>query len=107
GTAGTTSYDSRGNTTSAVDALGNRVTMTYDSIFDQPTSFQDPLGNSLAFSRDARGNQTQTIYPDNTSEQYSYDPAGNIVQAVNRRSQATHLTYDVHNLLVHRDYADG
>ena len=55
-----------------IDALGRRTTHTYDE----------------------RGNKIQTVYADDTSEGWAYDPANRMVAITNKAGQVTLSLYD-------------
>ncbi|MBU7022370.1 MAG: exo-alpha-sialidase, partial [Theionarchaea archaeon] len=64
-------YDSCGNVTSIIDALGNTTDYSYESRFGK----------------------TEVVYPDSTTETFSYDDVGNLVQKTDS-SGITTFTYN-------------
>ncbi|MBU6997271.1 MAG: exo-alpha-sialidase, partial [Theionarchaea archaeon] len=64
-------YDSCGNVTSIIDALGNTTYYNYESKFGK----------------------TEVVYPDSTTETFSYDDVGNLVQKTDSNGITT-FTYN-------------
>jgi len=48
-------------------------------------------GNGMQYGYDSHGNLTSITYEDGTHENFSYDAAGNVITATNRRRQT--VTY--------------
>jgi YD repeat-containing protein len=70
-----------------INPLGERMDLTYEPLTNGLQGFQDPQGNLTTCSYDTRGNLLAITYPNGTSEQFAYDPLGNLTETVNRRSQ--------------------
>jgi RHS repeat-associated protein len=100
-------YDEQGNLTKQIDPLGHEVSLTYNPVLNRLLGIQDQRGNSIRYSYDSRGNQTEITYADGSAEQFSYDSSGNLTQAVNRRHIPVNFTYNKDGLLLRKDYADG
>jgi RHS repeat-associated protein len=100
-------YDGQGHLISEVDPLQRRIDMTYDPTLDRLTSFRDAGGHTTRYAYDAQGNLRTITYADGSAEQFSYDPLGNLTEAVNRREQPLRYTYDSRGLVTRKDYADG
>ena len=78
----TYAYDRLGNLTTVTDALGNRTTLTYDTL-SRKTSMRDPdLG-------------TWT---------YAYDRHGNLIRQTDAKRQQTHFRYDALHRRTQKDY---
>ncbi len=78
----TYAYDRLGNLTAVTDALGNRTTLTYDTL-SRKTSMRDPdLG-------------TWT---------YAYDRHGNLIRQTDAKRQQTHFRYDALHRRTQKDY---
>ena len=121
------SYDSRGLATAVRDRAGNRTEHDYDvfgrpietrqllevpgpppSVVpirtayaynrdDQLTSQADPRGRTTRFEYDTAGRLRGTVLPDQTSDDYSYDQAGNVIAYRDRNGLRRDLTWDMVN----------
>ena len=100
-------YDTRGNLTSVVDALGHETTFEYSPTFHLPFRVTDARGNSLVYRYDTSGNLSSITYPDGSIEQYEADEAGNPVSVTNRRSQEINYEYDSRGLVTRQTFPDG
>jgi len=89
----TYSYDNQGNVIQAVDQAGNRISMAYDPIFSRLTTFKDSRGNKTTFVLDGNGNVTSEIYPNGTSQSYTYDHFGLPSSSTDRKGQTKLYSY--------------
>ena len=105
----TNSYDQNRNLIRTTSPDGSVVAYTYSGPFHGLTSYTDPDGNTTSYAYDDRGNQLSITYADNSEEQFSYDPLGNLTDTINRRGQwaSTMLTNMSMGQLVREDFADG
>ncbi|MEU6322774.1 RHS repeat-associated core domain-containing protein [Streptomyces sp. NPDC047009] len=119
------SHDSRGLPTAVTDRAGNRTEHDYDvfgrrietrhllqvpdaqpSVVpirtaysynrdDQLTSQVDHLGRTTRFEYDTAGRLRSTVLADLTSDEYSYDQAGNVTSYRDRNGMQRNLTWDL------------
>src|SRR5206468_1884104 len=75
-------FDSRGNTLSQTDALGQTTMFEYTPGTNLLTATTDPLGRTTRFAYDAQGNVTATTDPAGTQRGFTYDPTFNKVTSV-------------------------
>lgn len=114
-------YDSRGNLTQVIDALGGKSNATYDENnqllkltvngVEQLKNTYDSQGN-LMESRDALGRITVFTYgekgrpasitrPDGGSVRLTYDEKGNITGITDPYGNRSRYEYDAHNRVIH------
>lgn len=107
-------YDAVGRLTNRVDAMGN-VHRTEYELFDRQVAQKDPALNTTVTFRDAAGNQTGILRPDNvtTTNYYTsqsrllisidtagqtnsfiHDHAGNLLTLTDARGASHHYTYN-------------
>ncbi len=97
------SYDASGKVDTITDRIGNSIGYVYDSegrVLRREV--RDPDGNlttALSAEYDQAGRLLKLTHPDGSSEQRSYDPAGNLAASVNGLNQATAYGYDALNRL--------
>jgi len=81
----TYNYDINGNTTSATWSSGTQfvgtqysitANATYDSVFSDPLTLTDPLGNTTAINYDTYGNATSVIDPLGHQTTFAYNGMG-------------------------------
>jgi RHS repeat-associated protein len=99
--------DSQGNLLSSLDALGQKVDLSYESKFDKLATLQDQRGNITGYTYTEKGDLSGITYVDGSTETYSYDAQGNVTVAVNRRGEKIEYTYDTKGLLLNKKYPDG
>lgn len=112
-------YDNVGNPTSVLEADGDRVTWTYDNVYQLKTEVRtgtgayrlthtyDPVGNRTAqadgasittYTYDA-ANQLSVSFPATSTVTYAYDKAGNLEVEQSGSGRTTH-TWDSENRLL-------
>lgn len=69
--------------------------------------FRDAAGNLTTFQYDAYGHVTQTTFPSNLFESYSYDLDENLLSKTDRNGHAINYTYDYLNRLSQKAYPDS
>ncbi|MFH1777869.1 MAG: DUF6531 domain-containing protein [Candidatus Omnitrophota bacterium] len=104
----TYTYDNYGNLTKITDALENETSYGYD-LAGRRISSTDANGNTAqycyALSSDssscgcdsasgASDKITKIIYPDNTTEEFEYDPCGNLTKKTDANGNETLYDYD-------------
>ncbi len=60
--------------------MARRVTYTYSGPFNRLTSYTDPNGNTTNYGYDSKGNLLAITYANETQDQFSYDPLGNLTE---------------------------
>jgi RHS repeat-associated protein len=103
----TNRYDSHGNLIGYTDPAGNSVSFIYTGPFNKLGSYTDAKGNTTAYSYSSQGNLLAITYPNNSIEQFSYDPLGNLIDSINRRGQAIGYSYNTSGQLTRESFADG
>ncbi|MDX8430226.1 MAG: RHS repeat-associated core domain-containing protein (plasmid) [Candidatus Algichlamydia australiensis] len=88
-------YDTRSNLTLESNEIATTKT-TYDSL-NNPIEIIDPRGNRTTHHYNVRNQIIQTTYPDQTTETFTYDPAGNLIKQVDKCSRQIYTTYDYAN----------
>ncbi len=101
------SFDVNGNVISETDPLGNTLSFSYSATTNALTSFKDALGNTTSYNYDSKGNLLSIAYPDNTKEQFSYDPLGNLIDSIDQNGNAIGYTYNNNGQIVAEQFADG
>jgi RHS repeat-associated protein len=100
-------YDGKGNLLSSIDPAGNTINFTYTGPFNELASYTDAKGNTTSYSYSGQGNLLAITYPNNSIEQFSYDPLGNLIDSINRRSDAIGYSYNTSGQLSRESFADG
>ncbi|MBV8278127.1 MAG: hypothetical protein JO170_23095, partial [Verrucomicrobia bacterium] len=89
----TNSYDSNGFLQKIVDALGGtQASFTYDSV-GRVETYTDVNGFTRTYSYDNLDRITQVLYPDSTTETYTYQ-ALSLVESKDRLGRVTKYKYD-------------
>ena len=91
-------YDTSGNRTSVTNALGNKISYTYDPTSNKVTSVTDPLGNVTASDYDAKGNLKTIKDPNGHTMTFTYDSFGELTAIEDALKNVTTLDYDFGNL---------
>jgi RHS repeat-associated protein len=100
-------YDSQGNIIGVTDALDSRIALTYTPIFNKLQNLTDQRGNTMKYGYDTVGNLTGIIYADTTSESFSYNSQGKVLQSTDRKGSKIDYTYDTQGRLLTATSADG
>ena len=103
----TNTYDQNDNLIRTTSPDGSSIAFAYSGPFNRLTSYTDPDNNTTRYGYDDHGNQVSITYADNSEEQFSYDPLGDLTDTINRRGQGIHDTYNSMGQLVREDFADG
>ncbi len=82
-------------TTNAYDLAGELVAVT------------DPIGQATRHVYDDAGRLVQTLYPDGTTEAYTFDNVGNLIAKTDRSGRTIRYTYDGLNRLSTAVYPGG
>ena len=88
----TYTYDNRGNLTKTSNSIATTQT-TYDFL-GNPTTTIDSRGKQTKRTYNICGQVTKIIYPDNTTETFTYSPSGNLIEKVDQSSRRIQTTYD-------------
>ncbi len=99
GNTSAVSYDAASRPTTFTDRLGNKTTVTYDSVSGYRASATDAVGNTTTWSYQAQAqgdftffNLAKIAYADGTSESFAYDASGNLATATDRAGKKTAYT---------------
>ncbi|MGH9905431.1 MAG: DUF6531 domain-containing protein, partial [Pyrinomonadaceae bacterium] len=96
-------YDSSGNLTSITNLAGTPAAatygLTYEPVFNQITSFTDPLNHTTSFSRDSLGSLVGVTDSVGHNSTYTYDAQGRRLSATNALNQTTRFSYDSADLI--------
>ena len=87
-------YDANGNILTVTDALGNTASLTYDPIFNEITSFTDPLGHVSSTTYDANGNAITITDADGNVSRLSYAAGGLLTGATDQLGNTTMIGLD-------------
>ncbi|WP_124950338.1 RHS repeat-associated core domain-containing protein [Sulfuriferula thiophila] len=101
---GTAPLGCRGQISSVTNALNQTTSITQYDANSQPLSLTDPNGLTTSLTYDLRQRLT-SLTQGNLLTQYSYDPAGNLIQISLPSGQTIHYTYDAAHRLT--DIQDG
>ncbi|MEQ1667384.1 MAG: DUF6531 domain-containing protein, partial [Sulfuriferula sp.] len=102
--SGTAPIGCRGQISSVTNALNQTTNITQYDANSQPLSLTDPNGLTITLSYDLRQRLTR-LTQGNLTTQYSYDPAGNLIQVSTPNGQTISYTYDAAHRLT--DIQDG
>jgi YD repeat-containing protein len=95
-------YDSRGNLTKEIDALGNARTWTYDSRGNVLTE-TDKRNKVTLHEYDAAGNRIKTTNPLNQVTTFTSDAVGNLISRTDPKLHTTGFRYDGLDRLVEEE----
>ena len=103
----TVGYDAAGRRTTMTDRSGNTITNTYDSTSGQLTTLTLPSGSAnftytprVDSSGVTHYDQTGVIYPDGTTEAFTYDASGNMTSHTDQRLNTRSFSYDANGLRI-------
>ena len=102
--AGRIFYDGLDRPVRVVDANGQAIEYTYAG--SNLTSLQDSRGSLTSYQHDPLNRLIAVVYPDLTTEQFSFDIHGNLATYTNNRSQVMTYAYDAADRLVSITYPD-
>ena len=101
-------YMSFGVLARTVDQAGRTNRFTYDNDGNgYLISHTDPLGHTTTYGRDILGRKTRSVYPDGSSESWSYDALGRLLTHTNELGGVTRYTRDTNGLQTRIDYPDS
>ncbi|QIR40677.1 hypothetical protein HCG51_30950 [Tolypothrix sp. PCC 7910] len=101
------SYDAQGRLLSQTDPLNQKVSFTYTGNLDAPTTVTDNKGQVTQYSYNTYGELTGITHANGTSQTFSYDLSGNVVQAKERSGDTFQYTYDSQGKLTRKTFDDG
>ena len=85
---------------------GRYVDFVYSGVY--PTEVKDFTGRSVRYLNDANGYLTKVTYPDNTTEEYTYNVNGNMLTVKDRRANMMVTNeYDANQRVQKQTLADG
>jgi RHS repeat-associated protein len=102
--SGTAPLGCRGQISSVTNALNQTTSITQYDANSQPLSLTDPNSLTTSLAYDQRQRLT-SLTQGNLTTQYSYDPAGNLIQVSQPNGQSISYTYDAAHRLT--DIQDG
>ncbi|MBU0678144.1 MAG: RHS domain-containing protein [Verrucomicrobia bacterium] len=99
------SYDAYGRLTSAVPQVGPQILYEHSTLGHLekillPSSEYDTndppemIRREIDFEPDSLGRFTKITYPDNRTENFGYDPSGNLTNYIDRGGRTTAFTYE-------------
>lgn len=98
-------FDSRGNITAKIDALGHRWEYTYDQ-YDHKLSETDPLGHTHSYAYDGQGHLIKETDPLGNITEKTYDASGRLIQEKNHLGLTRSVVYDAKgNISQSKDWA--
>lgn len=100
------SYDGMGNRLMTIHPSGATETWTYEPVFNLPTSYTGPNGNTVSYTYDANGNRVTETYPTHGISR-TYDGAGNVLAHTDGNGGITTYTYDANGYPTSRTDALG
>ena len=101
-----TAYDTLGNPTQRIDALGYVIKTQYNGA-RKPTQQTDARNIVTQYQYDPTARLIETDYADGTSDKNAYDENGNVVQTIDRAGRVTSTQYDALNRAVQVTNPDG
>jgi YD repeat-containing protein len=96
GSTTTYTYDLKGNMLSVTDCRLNSEIYTYESTYNDVTSYRDKNNNLTTYSYDANGNLIIMTDCFNKSVIYTYDSFGNMITSKDKNNFTTIYTYDIY-----------
>ncbi len=99
-------YNENDNLISFTDRMGMDSRFAYSGDLGLASHFTDPTGMGVGYDYDEKGNLIKVLYPDETSETWSYDAAGNPVTWKNRRGNVTGYSYNDQGRLTGKVYSN-
>ncbi|HEM0425828.1 TPA: RHS repeat protein, partial [Listeria monocytogenes] len=87
-------YDALGQKLSEETEDGQKTSYLYDAKSGYKTQETDPLGNKTSYAYDADGNVKKITYPDETTEEFSYDAMDNITRFVDQAGNVQTYEFD-------------
>lgn len=88
-------FNTRGDETVTLDALGQQTTKTLDFVTNHVTQVRDPLNRLTQYTYDAAGNVTSVIDPQGNPTLFEYEPTFNrVTKITDALNQITRFTYD-------------
>lgn len=114
------SYDNRGNITSIINPLGDKLSVTYNS-FNKPLVISvngsershnrydergnlleniDALGRITKIMYDSNGLPEKVVAPDGSEKRFSHDDRGNITEIIDALGNVTRYSYDNLNRVI-------
>ncbi|MDF2649487.1 MAG: repeat-associated core domain protein, partial [Paenibacillus sp.] len=88
------SYDPNGNSVQQMDALGNITRLTTYDATNLPTIVQDALGNKITNTYNVLGRLTQVEDPLNHQTLYAYDASSQLITGLDALSGESSSSYD-------------
>ena len=95
--------DQYGQMVKSIDALNQTTTFTYTK--GKLTSIKDANNNTTSYTYNFIKQLSSTVYPDSTSETYTYHPDGMVNTKTDRKNQTTTYTYDRLKRLTLKSYS--
>ncbi len=96
-------YDVNDNGTSVTQLSGTSnavaTTATYDSMFSNPLTITDPLGNTTSVNYDTYGNATTVTDPLGHQTAFGYNGMGLVTSLTDAVQDATQFTYNLADLI--------
>lgn len=99
-------YDLHGNITQVIDALGNRLNATYDSL-NHLKKLKLNGKEKLHNEYDAKGNLVRSITADGCSRNMTYDENGRLVELMQADGSKINITYDSRGNIIEMKNAFG
>lgn len=89
-------YDSYGNMIKFLGPSGSSATITYNTMFSQPTSCMDTMGHKTLFSYDNNGNLITLTDASLNVTTYVYSSKGDLSQVTNPLGKTKYFGYDIY-----------
>jgi YD repeat-containing protein len=105
--SGEFNYDAQGRLLSQTDPLGRSVSFSYGTNSELIESVTDQKGIATQYEYDANRNLTAIRYVDGSSETFSYDSSGRVIEATERSGDRFQYTYDIAGQLTRKTFDDG
>jgi RHS repeat-associated protein len=96
-------YNGKNQVVSVTDALGNVTQFQYDAVGNL-TYVTDALSNVTQYTYDALNRLSSIVYPDTTTELFTYTTFGSLYTYTNNRSQSRTFYYDNAHRLTSMEY---